>query len=1054
MRYPNFLRPSAWSLELEKATFGPSAGWSNQDMDPVPVPQRTWTTWNFIAYWISDATHVAMWQFASSMLAIGLTWRQALVAIAVGHMIIAIVMVLNGTVGARLHVAFPVLNRSSFGFWFSYFSVISRVILAMFWFSIQTFSGSECVYQMLKAIWPSVARIPNGLPPSSPITTVQMMSYFLYWLLQFPLLLVSPQKIRHFFTVKSIVVPCTWLAILIWAMVRVPASVSLAPHEGALSGSGLAWAWLSALNSSLGLYATVSINIPDFTRYAKNERAQFVQLLIIPVAFTLTGFIGIAVTSAAEVIYGEVLWDPLRLIDRWDNRAAAFFASFSFMLSTIGVNISANSLSAANDMMVLCPRYINIRRGQVICALLGGWALCPWEILATAPGFLSFMSGYTVFLGPFAGIMIADYWLVHRGKVDVPAMYHPRGRYRYWNGINWRAAVTLLCSVTPTMPGLIANINSKIKVGNASRLFDIAWLYGFFSALTIYWVLSTLFPARETYMSEAIRADDVLNAEISGPSSLDSSSDEKSPSKHESPRPSEILRSRAQWTVCPVRSCRLLATLDRFVSTVSYNPLPIAIPRQAMHGPLLKDFFSPQYFGGNRLTWTRLPAWHPSLACSQLGLGMTQSNSNPFKFQYHPDDRHVVQFSACWDAANPAITRLPPEIMSYAFTFALTEDPLAPPSVSGCPLLLGRICRHWRNIFLSTPELWYSFHLDLEYSYEFNLEEMYKKFSPHDLGIMVRLIVALDAWRNAIELLESAFASPLPRLRKLKMGGFPPSLLTFIPSPIFSQLTSLHSNAAESVQDCREILSLAHYLRQCRLDLHRADHVEATEKPTRVTHRSLQKLYVGHTDLSFFFDPVTLPALQALSIDGAPKHPHGSRRRVGLHTTHIRVSVKWETPRFLAFLSRSMCTLTKLSFFNLSLFPSCLIACLEAVSPTLLELHVEGGHWTRFINQAVMNVLAYRAPDTPPGTLGSRFYCPQLERIRIRIRGNIFLFGGSGRFMVDMSESRFRGRGLRRWKARDWSCLSLRRETSTSRITWATRRSLNSRGSLVKHKFD
>ncbi|KAG6883284.1 hypothetical protein C0992_009178, partial [Termitomyces sp. T32_za158] len=143
----------------------------------------------------------------------------------------------------------------------------------------------------------------------------------------------------------------------------------------------------------------------------------------------------IAVTSAGEFLYGEILWDPLRLIDRWDNRAAVFFAALSFLISIIGTNISANSLSAANDLMGLFPKYVNIRRGQVICALIGGWAICPWQILATAPGFMSFMSGYTVFLGPFAGIMVADYWLVHKGNVDVPAMYDPCGRYVYWHGI-------------------------------------------------------------------------------------------------------------------------------------------------------------------------------------------------------------------------------------------------------------------------------------------------------------------------------------------------------------------------------------------------------------------------------------------------------------------------------------------------------------------------------------------------------------------------------------------------------------------------------------------
>ncbi|KIM82056.1 hypothetical protein PILCRDRAFT_820964 [Piloderma croceum F 1598] len=451
--------------------------------------------------------NAAVWELASSMLAIGLSWRQALPAIAVGHIIIAIVMVLNGTIGARLHVSFPVLNRSSFGFWFSYLSVISRVILAMFWFSILTFTGSECVYQMLKAIWPSIAHLPNYLSPGANITTSGMICYLLFWIIQFPFLLVSPQKIRWLFVVKAIIVPATWIAMAIWAFVRVPSSQGLFKHHTSLEGAALRWAWLRALNSALGLYSTLAVNIPDFTRYAKNERAQYIQMFIIPIAFTFAGFIGIAVTSAGIILYGEVLWDPLRLIDKWDNRAAAFFASFSFVLATLGTNISANTISAGNDLSALCPRYINIRRGQIICALIGGWALCPWEILAEATGFLAFMNGYTVFLGPFAGIMVTDYWLVHRGMVDVPSMYRPYGRYRYVGGVNWRAALALLISVPPNLPGLINSITPTIKVGGAVHLFDFAWLFGFTVASFVYYTTSVVFPAHETMLDETIFDD-------------------------------------------------------------------------------------------------------------------------------------------------------------------------------------------------------------------------------------------------------------------------------------------------------------------------------------------------------------------------------------------------------------------------------------------------------------------------------------------------------------------------------------------------------------------
>ncbi|KAJ7016958.1 cytosine-purine permease [Mycena alexandri] len=466
MRLMNTLKPSTWAL-----TNSPTRR-SNADMDPVPIHLRTWTTWNYIAYWISDALNPSMWAVGSSMIAVQLSWRQALGAISLGHIIIAAVIVLNGTMGARLHVAFPVIARTSFGFSFSYFCVVCRIILSIFWFGIQSFVGAECTYQMLKAIWPSAVHIENRLPASAGITTSKMVCFLIFWLLQLPLLLVSPRRIRHLFVAKALFVPITFLAILTWAMIKVPPDLSLAKPGGSIS----AWSWLRALNSALGSWATLSVNIPDFTRYAINEKAQYIQIIIIPTLITLVGFCGIAVASASEILYGSVIWDPLMVIDRWENRAASFFAAFSFALAVLGTNISANSLSAANDMTVLMPRYINIRRGQVICAVLGGWIICPWKILSGAPGFLNFMSANSIFLGPFAGIMVVDYWIIRSCKVDVDELYNPQGAYCYWHGINWRAAVAFSVGFVPTVPGLAASLIPQLHVMNMQYISDIGFM--------------------------------------------------------------------------------------------------------------------------------------------------------------------------------------------------------------------------------------------------------------------------------------------------------------------------------------------------------------------------------------------------------------------------------------------------------------------------------------------------------------------------------------------------------------------------------------------------
>ncbi|EIW78153.1 hypothetical protein CONPUDRAFT_127627 [Coniophora puteana RWD-64-598 SS2] len=497
---------SRWALETEGASLATRKGWSNKDMDPVPPHGRTLIAHAQVSYWVSDATNLAVWELAGSMLSLGLSWRQALPAIAVAYSITSVVTVINGTTGARLHVAFPVLNRSSFGFWFSYFPVLIRVIIAMFWYGIQTYNGSLCVYQMLKAIWPSTARLPNHLSTDATITSTGAMCYIIYWTIQLPFMLLSPQKLRWLFMVKSTLTPITWLAMVIWSFIRVPSNDpgGLFNQHSTLSGSALTWTWLNAMNSALGLYCGLAVNIPDFTRYAKNERAQYIQPIIMPIVFTFCSFAGMAVTSAGITLYGDVLWNPLDLIDRWDNRAAAFFTSFVFALTTIGTNISTNSMGCGNDMTAIFPKYINIRRGQIICAIIGGWALCPWQILANATGFLTFLDGWTIFFGPFAGVMVTDFWLVHKGQVDVPAMYDPHGRYRYTAGVNWRAVLTMLIAIVPTLPGLAKSINTTLFVGEAPHLYDISWMYGFFVSCVVYYSLSLIFPPRGTFVDELV----------------------------------------------------------------------------------------------------------------------------------------------------------------------------------------------------------------------------------------------------------------------------------------------------------------------------------------------------------------------------------------------------------------------------------------------------------------------------------------------------------------------------------------------------------------------
>jgi NCS1 nucleoside transporter family len=337
---------------------------------------------------------------------------------------------------------------------------------------------------------------------------------------------MHPNRLRWLFTVKSVLVPIAWIAILIWAFVAEKGGGGVFKAQTAtVSGSKYSWLFLANMTSVLGNYATLSVNQSDFSRYSRvSPRWQLLYIPMLPIVFTFISFIGIAASSAGQAHYNlsSLPWDPMVLISYWPNRACRFFGAFSFALASLGVNISANSLSAANDFTALAPRYINIRRGQILCALLS-WCLVPWKILESAGNFLSFMSAYAIFLGPIAAIMLFDYWVVNRRRYDTLALYQPKSSiYSYTfsvpglsgksiSGVNWRAIVAFLVGVVPNLPGLIHSVNASIHVGVGEHPFQFGWLLGFFATTVVYLFLSWLFPALESRIDHAVLPDEVYD---------------------------------------------------------------------------------------------------------------------------------------------------------------------------------------------------------------------------------------------------------------------------------------------------------------------------------------------------------------------------------------------------------------------------------------------------------------------------------------------------------------------------------------------------------------
>ncbi|KAK9472083.1 permease for cytosine/purines, uracil, thiamine, allantoin-domain-containing protein [Dipodascopsis tothii] len=447
---------------------------------------------------------------------VGLSWSMTLLCIAMGNIVQGIWITLCGFPGAKYHVPFSVQSRASFGYYLSYLMIAMRCIVAIFWYGIQAWTGAECVQSMLYAIWPSFHNVKNTIPVNQNITTQFMTAYVIYFLLCLPLHYVGVHKLRWFFIFKAITTPIVSFALMGWTIKEVGVSnTSLFTSGNTIHGSALSWQFLASMYSVIGGGTTLMVNSPDYSRFAPRVQATLITVVTIPVTSIVMAFIGVVVASGSAIIYGAIVWDPLKLIDNWTSRggrAAAFFVAFAFLLSQLGLNVAANSMAAANDMNCLFPRYVNIRRGQFIAAVLGAWALTPWNILTGAPAFLSFMSGYSVWLTPIVGIMLADYFCVHKGNYNVYELYKPHGIYRYNKyGFNMRAWIAFTVAWVPLLPGFLPHVNSKITVTKGmSYLYDLGFFFAFFVAFFVYWGICAYWPATETYVERAVTIDDDL----------------------------------------------------------------------------------------------------------------------------------------------------------------------------------------------------------------------------------------------------------------------------------------------------------------------------------------------------------------------------------------------------------------------------------------------------------------------------------------------------------------------------------------------------------------
>lgn len=467
--------------------------YTNEDLAVVPAKKRTWDTWNYAALWISMSLCIPTYMLASSLIEGGMNWWQAIFTVFLGNAIVLVPMVLNGHAGARYGIPFPVFARASFGLRGANIPAILRAIVACGWFGIQTWIGGFSLYQMLKIWIPGIATLPPIFPAGFGLETGPAITFFLFWCLNMVIVYLGIESIRKLLLFKAVFLPVAAFALLAWALVAAKGLGPILAQPSKFTTPGEFWAFFfPALTGMVGFWATLSLNIPDFTRYAKSQRAQILgQAIGLPSSMTAFAFIGVVVTSATTIVYGSVIWDPVVLAGKFDSPILVSFAMIAVLISTLATNIAANIVSPANDFSNLAPETIDFKRGGYITGVLGV-LIFPWKLMADPTGYIfTWLIAYSSLLGPIGGIMIVDYFVIRRQELEVKELYSPKGRYWYSGGFN-RAAIMALClGILPNIPGFLTQIHLLPKdavPALINGLYHYAWFVGFAVSGGVYYL--------------------------------------------------------------------------------------------------------------------------------------------------------------------------------------------------------------------------------------------------------------------------------------------------------------------------------------------------------------------------------------------------------------------------------------------------------------------------------------------------------------------------------------------------------------------------------------
>lgn len=482
----------------------------NHDLAPTRRSDRTWTTYSYAALWISMAHCIPTYMMAAGLIKTGMNWVQALVTILLGNLIVLVPILLNSHPGTKYGIPFPVFARASYGVFGANVPAVMRAIVACGWFGIQTWIGGEALQTFFTSLfhgWPTLLGSQtidiglSGIRVGAITETGEAvghlptawLSFLLFWGVNILIVVRGMELLRHVENWAAPYVLVMTAALLVWVLHKAGGVGSMLKEEGRFRTLAEFWpVFVPSLTAMIGFWSTLSLNMPDFTRFGRSQKEQAVgQVIALPTTMTVFAAMGVVITSASQDIYGETLWDPVKLVGKFSSPVVVAISMFTVVVATLSVNIAANVVSPANDFANIRPGKISFRTGGIITGVLG-IVMMPWKLIADPKGYIfEWLLGYSGGLGSIAGVLIADYWLLRKTKLIVADLYRPKGTYSFERfGTNVRAMVATAAGCFFAWGGL--------WIPAMRPLYDYAWFVGAFVAAAVHFLLGRLNPSKST----------------------------------------------------------------------------------------------------------------------------------------------------------------------------------------------------------------------------------------------------------------------------------------------------------------------------------------------------------------------------------------------------------------------------------------------------------------------------------------------------------------------------------------------------------------------------